>query len=616
MSSALSDAPTAPRDIAARFHGVAVPASPFLTERRITRLNSGRYEREEVSGALAVVRPEDRVLELGAGIGAVGAAIALNTGAEAVLAFEANPDLVPAARALYAANGLEDRVTVRHAALGAGPDRPESATFRAGKSSLSGHVASGLVPRDADRRGDVPVEEFEAVAAAFRPTVLLMDIVGGEIDLLPHIDLSRFRAVVVEFHPGAYGQEGVKACKSALKRAGLAKRSDLSTRLVWTCERTTPDAGRPEDSPRPEGGWSDSLQVLDGAVVVPPDTISEMRFHAGVLTAEGAPCPEAATWRGVRRITAPPKPPATPPESLPGTWLWGGLLYAHFGHFLVESVTRLWALDHLPEPVEGIVFYAKFDAETEGPRDFHGAFLHQLVTDLPIRIVSRPTEVARLVVPGQAFGLGSAIRGTERFRAAFARFGADTAPEGPEKLYVSRAGLGPNRGGLLFESRLEERLAAEGYEIFRPERHDLQTQIARYKAARRIVAAEGSALHLYAFCGDPGQKVAIVVRRMSKSTHHIRTHIEAFAGAEVTLADAIGRAWVPEGRAPTHMTMAEIDFPRLGATLEEAGFVSGGDTWAPVTEDEARAFIMAKRLWRRRGYHPKRSRSPAAPIAD
>ena len=53
--------------------GVKVPPSPYLTEKRIERINAARYEGQEIAGALHVVGPEDRVVEMGAGLGIVGA---------------------------------------------------------------------------------------------------------------------------------------------------------------------------------------------------------------------------------------------------------------------------------------------------------------------------------------------------------------------------------------------------------------------------------------------------------------------------------------------------------------------------------------------------------------
>lgn len=71
-----SDFVAAKPTLVASYLDVQVPSSPFLTEGRIERINTGKYEGQEIEGVLALVTPEDRVLELGAGIGVVGAIIA------------------------------------------------------------------------------------------------------------------------------------------------------------------------------------------------------------------------------------------------------------------------------------------------------------------------------------------------------------------------------------------------------------------------------------------------------------------------------------------------------------------------------------------------------------
>ena len=101
-------------EIAASYLGVSVPASPFLNETRIERINNGRYEGQELAGALALVRPGDRVVEMGAGIGFVGAVVAQNVPDVHVLSFEANPALIPHIQELYRLNALQDRIRIRN----------------------------------------------------------------------------------------------------------------------------------------------------------------------------------------------------------------------------------------------------------------------------------------------------------------------------------------------------------------------------------------------------------------------------------------------------------------------------------------------------------------------
>lgn len=229
---------TAAEDIAAECLGVKVPPSRYLHEGRIARINAAEYEGQEIAGALHVVTPEDVVLEIGAGIGLVGAVVATNCKPRAVHAFEANPELIDSIRALYRLNGIEDRINVRNCVLISAPERPETVPFHLANS----YLGSSLIDAGRARKTvEVPTADFAAICADLSPTVLVMDIEGGELDLLRHADLSGFRAVVLEFHPKAYGVAGMRSCKSILRDAGFGRVAEKSSRTVWTCLRGVSD---------------------------------------------------------------------------------------------------------------------------------------------------------------------------------------------------------------------------------------------------------------------------------------------------------------------------------------------------------------------------------------
>ncbi|MEY8841597.1 FkbM family methyltransferase, partial [Cribrihabitans sp. XS_ASV171] len=201
--------------VAAECFGVRVPQSPFLNDQRIERLNAGRYEGQEIEGALHVVGPEDVVLEIGAGIGVVGAVIARNARPRAVHSFEANPALIPWIQTLYDINELTDRIAVRNEVLISAPDRPGTVGFHIRTSFLgSSLIKSEKRPTE---EVEVPTVSFQQVCSDVQPTVLIMDIEGGELDLLEHADLSGFRAIVLEYHPEAYEVAGMRRCKQIIK---------------------------------------------------------------------------------------------------------------------------------------------------------------------------------------------------------------------------------------------------------------------------------------------------------------------------------------------------------------------------------------------------------------
>ena len=229
------ETPVVTQEVAANCLGVKVPRSRFLSEKRIERINAARYERHEIKGALHVVRPEDRVLEAGAGLGIVGAVIASKAGAQKVLSFEANPELIPVIRALHEMNDLGDRIELRNQVLFAGEDRPATMTFHLHNSYLGSSLLND--GNRSARAVEVETVDVAEVIAAFQPTVLVMDIEGGELALLEAMDLAPFRAVVIEFHPDAYEVAGMRRCKTILREAGFKKVEEVSSRSVWTCLR-------------------------------------------------------------------------------------------------------------------------------------------------------------------------------------------------------------------------------------------------------------------------------------------------------------------------------------------------------------------------------------------
>jgi hypothetical protein len=265
------------------------------------------------------------------------------------------------------------------------------------------------------------------------------------------------------------------------------------------------------------------------------------------------------------------------------------VLVGHFGHFLMESTGRLWALDALKGAVDGLVFVARRDVPSGDIAGFHKDFFDQFCPGVPIRIIEKPTRIATLEVPGQGFGIGPLASGTAVFRdAVHRRFAAAITPAGAEKLYISRSALSAALGSVLEEKRIERSLAASGYEIFHPQDHSLPEQIARYKAARQVVALDGSALHLFAMVGRSDQQVAMIKRRISNGSNGIIRHLAAFTGREPLVVDAISRQWVrSDRRGADNFSFAELDFAKLGAELCAAGFIAPDIIWPRMSEDEA-----------------------------
>ncbi len=204
-------------------YGIRVPVvAPIINDRMRGVIESGRYERNEVRLLERIVTPDDRVLELGAGVGVVSTAAARKIGADRVTTIEANPDLIPLIRETHRLNAVEGIRLIHGVGLSA-PEVPELPFYL-----RENFWASSLDWRRQDRRAtglrtvSVPTIDLNSLMAEVAPTILVMDIEGGELELLDALDLRSVRAVIMEFHPRVYGQAGVSRIFDNLRIAGLA----------------------------------------------------------------------------------------------------------------------------------------------------------------------------------------------------------------------------------------------------------------------------------------------------------------------------------------------------------------------------------------------------------
>lgn len=203
-----------PKSIAVDGIFVHVPnALPYGVRKALYKETYERNERELVRMAL---RHGDRVLEVGSGIGVVGLLCAKIVGADNVLCYEANPRMAELIASNFALNGLKPNLVNRAVSLRGG----DVIFFRNDNivsSSLSGARGGEATAVASDALNDV-IERF-------RPTVLVMDVEGAEVELLAQADLGAIEKIVMEVHPKVVGDEATRTLLEHLGREGLACRA-------------------------------------------------------------------------------------------------------------------------------------------------------------------------------------------------------------------------------------------------------------------------------------------------------------------------------------------------------------------------------------------------------
>ncbi|WP_294621826.1 glycosyltransferase family 61 protein [uncultured Roseovarius sp.] len=310
------------------------------------------------------------------------------------------------------------------------------------------------------------------------------------------------------------------------------------------------------------------VETLQGATVVP---MGEGREQAcGVLRADGSFCEISTTRLSAGRMTGIPQAPATA-TTLPGRHLYAGLGRHHFGHFLVETITRLWALDHQATPCDGLVVIPKHGIDFGAVmRRRLGEFFDLLSGGLPVRIADTPLHVETLYVPTQGFGHMNWLTATPQFRQHIRqRLTSQITPEGPEKLYVARTALKDAAQAMDQEDRVVTLMTRAGYTIFHPQDHSLADQCSRYMAAKQIVGPDGSAFHLAPFVLQKGTRVGLIQRRHRQDVFDaLVAQIHAFCEAElVTLNPLLPPG---QGRDPDK---PQVFFRQLKRGLRNSGFL-------------------------------------------
>jgi len=320
----------------------------------------------------------------------------------------------------------------------------------------------------------------------------------------------------------------------------------------------------------PPGPFSGAILRLSQALVV-PERNGDTKLASGVLLADGRWCKLSQAWIRVgKAMPAPTLSPDEPVQDLPGRHLFAGHFRRHFGHFLVESTARLWALDHVRD-VDSIL-YLPYRGDTDRGIDTHDAFFDLMGIKAPRHVHPGVVRVEHLIVPELGFGWGDRYAGSPGYRAFIQGRLAHVARQGSDRLYISRAKLRAERGGVLGETLIETAVEQAGFEVFHPERHPVAVQIARYKAARQIVSLDGSALHLAAFVVRPETRVTMILRRSRANTADYRLQFQTFAGITPSCVDAVRTDWVSgDANRADFQSVGELDFAHLFAALRDLG---------------------------------------------
>lgn len=214
------------------------------------------------------------------------------------------------------------------------------------------------------------------------------------------------------------------------------------------------------------------LMPLDGSM----DAFASGIFDQGVLVP------------GSLQSRARAAEPCPPEQHLEGACIFGGYLFQHYGHFLLESLSRLYAIRQCRE------FPLLFMTPNDEIRNWQRDVFHCVGLKNKIILIKKPTRVETVIVSPEGSSVGPNHIAPEQIEALGQIGNADITPG--KKVWLSRSSFVHkyNAGGIVNETEVETTLKTLGWEIVSPETlQDIRAQVQCISSAEYVAGFDGSA---------------------------------------------------------------------------------------------------------------------------
>ena len=254
------------------------------------------------------------------------------------------------------------------------------------------------------------------------------------------------------------------------------------------------------------------VSVIENAIFVPgakvPTNDPEIgRFvhEGGIVTQDGELVELAQTRRsgtrwGTRVLGGVVEPGVIEPARvIEEEVVYLGWCFQHFGHFLMESLTRTWILGDI-DPSVKVLFHTKLPRIASGERALSAATQRILeLFGIPLdRIIfpQEPTWLRRVIVPESLHELsyGSHEQFPRRYRQVASSIAGDATPSA-QPVYLSRRLLPSHLRQIVGEFEVEEILRDNGFLIAYPETMAFEDQIRLINRHTDIFTTAGSAAY-------------------------------------------------------------------------------------------------------------------------
>jgi FkbM family methyltransferase len=195
-------------------NGIRLSTDPAIVPKTVRYgIFGGVYEAAEAALVQACVTSNDRVLEIGAGTGFISLLCARTCGEENVFSFEANPSMEQVIRGNYALNALTPKLHMKAVTTDGKP-----LTFHAADNLVSSSIYDRSIVGAAITVQSVAINDL---LSNIKPTIIVMDVEGAEIDLMASPNLETVERIIIELHPHIVGPDPIATMLSGLEAKGF-----------------------------------------------------------------------------------------------------------------------------------------------------------------------------------------------------------------------------------------------------------------------------------------------------------------------------------------------------------------------------------------------------------
>lgn len=229
-------------------------------------------------------------------------------------------------------------------------------------------------------------------------------------------------------------------------------------------------------------------------------------FRMGVLDDRGRIVRGSLLQRSYGQVGFAPDPPSAA-RTDPRPVVFAGHLSYHFGHFILESLSRLWFAAKHPE--RPIVWACRPEPVSPTWHGWQRQVLNVLGLRNEVLLLTEPTRFRSVDIPEPGYRVKDFFSGQHaRFLATYPARLRD-----PDlRVWLSRSGS-ESEYRSLHAARLEEQLTEHGWTIVQPETLPISEQLELLATAGRVAGEQGSAFHLVMLLADvSGMEVDVICR--------------------------------------------------------------------------------------------------------